>query len=46
VHLYENDSNILWKHLVKFEMNLMSIKHPKAPMFLLCKGLLKGFISI
>jgi hypothetical protein len=29
VHLYKNDSNILWKHLVKFEMNSMSIKYSK-----------------
>jgi hypothetical protein len=29
VHLYKNDSNILWKHLVKFELNSMNTEYPK-----------------
>jgi hypothetical protein len=26
---YKNDYNILWEHVVKSEMNLMSIKYEK-----------------
>lgn len=29
MYIYKNISNILWKHLGKFEMNLMNIKYPK-----------------
>jgi hypothetical protein len=30
VHLYKNVYNILWEHLIKFEMNSMNIEYPKA----------------
>jgi hypothetical protein len=47
MYLYNNEFNMLWEHVEKFEMNIMNIKYPKTfkkncnQFFLIIKEVLK-----